>query len=253
VKVKLMDFRYGSVTLNYPYDYYQFLKEIFVYDVYRSYLLKDGDIVLDLGANIGAFTILASRKIGKKGLVIAVEPNRDDYDLLRKNVEINGCDNVTALNIGVSTERETKDITFWGRKFSCNMKPLTEILKDIHIGGTINFIKMDIEGYETSAIKTGMDVFRDADIVSIECHGPNNKLVVDEMLRPLGFTFHSVTTSYLIKCLSRNLIAHPLISIRTVIDTLKNNPGIIYKIFRPDYFGTSYSDVIGSYTRFNLS
>ena len=84
------------------------------FDIYRSHHLRDGDFVLDLGANIGAFTILASRKVGRKGMVIAVEPNKDDYDLMRQNIDANHCKNVIAVNIGASNRQETSDMPVGG-------------------------------------------------------------------------------------------------------------------------------------------
>jgi hypothetical protein len=70
----ISEFKYGRNTIAYPKHYHseeyqQFLREIYFFDVYRSNLLKENDFVLDLGANIGAFSILASKKVGKNGKV----------------------------------------------------------------------------------------------------------------------------------------------------------------------------------------
>ena len=51
--------------------------------------LSEGDVVIDAGANIGCFTLLAARKVGARGIVIAIEPGPNNYKRLKSNVEIN--------------------------------------------------------------------------------------------------------------------------------------------------------------------
>src|SRR4030042_7144688 len=52
-------------------------------------MVKEGDVVLDMGANIGYFTILAARLVGKKGKVYSFEPEPRNYSYLKKNIELN--------------------------------------------------------------------------------------------------------------------------------------------------------------------
>ena len=56
--------------------------------------LKPGDTVVDVGANIGWYTLFASRAVGRDGLVIAFEPDPTNFALLKRNIEANGCRNV---------------------------------------------------------------------------------------------------------------------------------------------------------------
>ena len=58
---------------------------------------RPGDIVLDAGANIGAFTLLAAARVGSAGLVVAVEPEPGNFEALRRNVEANGLRNVALV------------------------------------------------------------------------------------------------------------------------------------------------------------
>src|SRR5579885_1432959 len=67
-----------------------------------DYLLDNitkGDIVLDAGANVGIFSILASRKAHK---VIAIEPDPENYGYLLKNIEANHAENIIPVNIALS-------------------------------------------------------------------------------------------------------------------------------------------------------
>jgi FkbM family methyltransferase len=67
----------------------------------RDYLgpgigLAAGDVVIDVGANIGCFTLFASRRVGPTGRVIAVEPDAETFDRLQHNLRINRVGNVVA-------------------------------------------------------------------------------------------------------------------------------------------------------------
>ncbi len=58
-------------------------------------MLAPGQRVVDVGANVGYFTVLMSRLVGPRGSVVAVEPDRDNLRLLRLNLWLNRCHNVT--------------------------------------------------------------------------------------------------------------------------------------------------------------
>lgn len=131
--------------------------------------IKEGDVVVDLGANLGYYTLLAARLVGKRGRVYAFEPEPINYSLLLKNIEINGYDNIVAMQKAVSdttgTVRLFLDNTDTGahtiyepddkREFiEIESVILDELFKDKK--HPINVIKMDIEGAEMAAL-TGMD------------------------------------------------------------------------------------------------
>ena len=68
---------------------------------YRFQDIRDSDIVLDIGANIGGFSLLASRKAKQ---VFAVEPLF--ADLLRANIEINGIKNIAVMEVALGTGKQ---------------------------------------------------------------------------------------------------------------------------------------------------
>jgi FkbM family methyltransferase len=70
-------------------------------------LVKPGDCVLDVGANIGLYSLALSRAVGASGCVIAVEPDPDNRALLRRNLEANGCSNVTIIEEALGDESRT--------------------------------------------------------------------------------------------------------------------------------------------------
>lgn len=64
--------------------------------------IKENDIVLDIGANIGYYTLLFARQVGTKGKVYAFEPEPNNFSLLAKNVLINKYENVIYIDKAVS-------------------------------------------------------------------------------------------------------------------------------------------------------
>ncbi|HET7099688.1 MAG TPA: FkbM family methyltransferase [Terriglobia bacterium] len=56
--------------------------------------LKPGDVALDIGANVGLYTVLLARAVGAEGLVIACEPSGQNYSHLEENLKLNGLANV---------------------------------------------------------------------------------------------------------------------------------------------------------------
>ena len=70
-------------------------------------ILKPGDTFIDVGANIGWFTLIASREVGEEGRVIAFEPDPESFDILRRNVTVNKCPNVILEKDALSNKRGT--------------------------------------------------------------------------------------------------------------------------------------------------
>ncbi len=66
-----------------------------------------GDVVVDVGANVGYFTLIASQLVGDTGQVWAFEPDPDAFDLLRRNVELNGYKNVNLVPKALGAEPGT--------------------------------------------------------------------------------------------------------------------------------------------------
>ena len=67
-------------------------------------VIKKGDVVVDLGANIGYFTLLAAKLVGKDGKVFSFEPEPKNYNYLKKNIELNNYSNVFAFQKAVSNK-----------------------------------------------------------------------------------------------------------------------------------------------------
>jgi FkbM family methyltransferase len=72
--------------------------------------LRPGDVVVDVGANIGYYTLLGARLVGESGRVYAFEPDPASFEILARNVRLNGLDNVVLEQKAVSKEAGTLEL-----------------------------------------------------------------------------------------------------------------------------------------------
>ena len=72
-------------------------------DVLRT-LVRPGDSVFDIGANIGFYAVLFSRWVGPTGRVFAYEPDPSNLALLRRNLKFNRCENTVVREIALSNK-----------------------------------------------------------------------------------------------------------------------------------------------------
>jgi FkbM family methyltransferase len=141
-----------------------------VYEPFETELVKKeirkGDVVLDVGANIGYYTLIFAKLVGENGKVFAFEPDPSNFALLKKNVEINGYKNITLVQKAVSnktgktklylSDRNLGDHRIYdshdGRRcIEIDAIRLDDYFKNYN--GKIDFIKMDIQGAEGGAIQ----------------------------------------------------------------------------------------------------
>ena len=127
--------------------------------------VREGDTVIDIGANFGSFAIVAARKVGPAGRVIAFEPNPDVCERLTRNVAINALGNIAVRNEAVGGEdgeivlllqkRSSLTTTFStiDQRVSEGTRPITvkataiaSILRTV--GGPVALLKIDCEGAE---------------------------------------------------------------------------------------------------------
>lgn len=129
--------------------------------------LRPGDTVVDVGANIGYYSLLASRLVGAGGRVVAVEASPSIFKALERNLLLNRCGNVRALNLAVSDRAErvevyrgpdgnrgmTSIVMQEGLSFEATIdaKTLPQILRDDEVARTRIF-KIDVEGAEWSVV-----------------------------------------------------------------------------------------------------
>ena len=145
------------------------------------HLLRDEDMFMDIGSNIGSYTILASGAIRCRS--IAIEPIPSTYEHLKNNIAVNRMeDRVEALNIGLGSKHSTLLITNTqdtvnhvavdGEKDTTevSVQTLDGILKSCTCP---LLIKIDVEGFETEVLLGGKNTLNNPDLkaVIIELNG----------------------------------------------------------------------------------
>lgn len=144
-------------------------------------LVKKGDTVLDLGANIGYWTCLLADLVGETGRVFAFEPSPDNFQLLKKNVEMNGYKNVTLEQKAVANDNY-KTLLYLskgsmdGRIYRPpnENRPTVEIevvrLDDYfkNMDVKFDFIKSNVQGADFAALKGMSQVLKKSENVKIE-------------------------------------------------------------------------------------
>lgn len=134
-------------------------------------IVKDGNNVLDIGANIGYYSLIFSKLVGARGRVFAFEPDPENFNLLKKNIAVNQCKNVALEQKAISDKggkirlymhgsnkagHRTYDSRDGCRSIEVEAISVDDYFKNFN--KKVDFIKMDIEGAEWLALK-GMKSF----------------------------------------------------------------------------------------------
>ncbi len=136
--------------------------------------LQEGMTVIDIGAHHGFYTLLASKKIGPVGRVIAFEPSPRELAKLKLHLSINHCQNVEVVEVALGAEKGKVNMFVCLEHSGLNSLRLpnadtkaTEVeieqirlddyLKEKQIQ-KVDFVKMDVEGGELAVLKGAKDI-----------------------------------------------------------------------------------------------
>jgi FkbM family methyltransferase len=161
-------------------------------DIIERFLPKDSDIVVDIGAHIGLYTIISSKRVGFNGRVVAIEAHPGNFEILNRNIHLNNLANVIALNYAAYSREEklklylpsgesgfTKYNTIMP-KFSKRDEKFVEVTAEtldklLQSNGirVVNWIKIDVEGAEFEVLKGAHNVLSESKEIAllIELHG----------------------------------------------------------------------------------
>ena len=182
--------------------------------------VQAGDVVLDVGANIGYYTAMLARRVGDTGKVYALEPEPRNYELLTRNIGLNG--------IGAIVEPyqlAASDAQAVGRLYvspysnlhsflpdtsheatgrdddAFTEVPMTDLSSFVQGKRPVDMLRMDIEGYEVEVISGLEPAIRDgsyAGKIVFECHFPRYDDQSHSMRGPLEMLFgHGYHARYL--------------------------------------------------------
>jgi FkbM family methyltransferase len=155
------------------------------------HFLRKEDLFLDVGANIGSYTVLASGAVGAE--TICFEPVPDTFQHLLDNIYLNRLvERVTSLNVAVGAEagdiemmadRDTVNRVVSGEGYSgVKVKVPVVTLDEIVAGRMPKLIKIDVEGFETLVLSGAANMLADTrlEAVLIELNGSGEAYGYDE-------------------------------------------------------------------------
>src|SRR5919109_1742357 len=85
-------------------------------DIIDHFIPNERDFVVDVGAHIGLYTIIASKRVGPKGKVIAIEVDPNNFEILKRNIEFNNLTNVIELNYAAYSKEKRMKLYLVGER-----------------------------------------------------------------------------------------------------------------------------------------
>ncbi len=191
-----------------------------VYEPYESALFRDtitpGMTIVDIGANIGYYTVIAAGRTGEVGRVIAFEPAPENYATLQKTISANNFPHVDIHQMAIADKKGTLSLNLYesnkgkhslvkgsdeAKGFSTSVQVETTTLDAFlmeHGITNVDVIKMDIEGAESLALEGMRETLRKARYMFMEFtpsairkvgHDPKDVLM---QMRESGFTIYAI-------------------------------------------------------------
>lgn len=153
---------------------------------YLISVLKEGDIFLDIGSNIGLFSLLISERVGDTGKVLSYEPSPSTFLRLKENIVLNNFNNIEARNLGLSNQTgklilhtSQNGYDAWNsfapseddkleKEILVPVSTLDKELENINLS-QIKAVKIDVEGWEKHVLLGGEVFFKEFNpIVMVE-------------------------------------------------------------------------------------
>jgi FkbM family methyltransferase len=164
-------------------------------------VLREGDRSIDAGANVGHLTLVASRRVGSNGNVIAIEAHPEIFNYLEGNVALNRALNVRAIQCALGTE--AGEVAFTSRRSDDQnyissdggVRVPMRALDDIVELGETRLLKLDVEGYELPVLRGALRTLSDTQIVYCELTKDNCRRFgyepeeIERLLLDRGFVF----------------------------------------------------------------
>jgi len=204
------------------------LIDIYDHEIYeKHYALERGDVVFDVGSNLGYFTLKAAKRVGYEGLVISAEPDPHNFRALLRNICVNGYKRVLPVNAALcNTDGE---IEFFACKYCGGISSMfkgkmSERLQvrayefdtlvkrlDIH---RVDLVKVDVEGAEVEVIKGTYEALKKRivkNLVIAAYHVPKNiRLTIVETLKDANYRVFLTKDGYIYASSNINVSLHKL-------------------------------------------
>lgn len=143
-----------------------------------------GELIIDVGANLGYYAVLFAQLGTRRHTVLAFEPEPYNYQLLTRNVELNGAGNVRAFRLALGETSEQRDLVMYkasnrgrhslldlhaGSRTSVDVRSLDGVLEEHGLSrAAIRLLKLDVEGYEFFVLKGAEAAVRRCQYIVLE-------------------------------------------------------------------------------------
>jgi len=196
----------GVARLTYYFGYH----EPAIFRFLDSFL-KSGMVYFDIGANIGLYSLFASKRVGKNGKIFSFEPQFETYNRFLQNIELNNFQNIYAINKGVGDsdgsftiiQNEDSAKSYITKSLSEeNELPKVEVINlDKFLTknnlSKIDYLKIDVEGFEYNVLLGCYSLLKNnpPKIIQIELYAnflKRNRTSISEVktyLNSLGYVF----------------------------------------------------------------
>lgn len=163
-------------------------------NIVKSYL-KPGMVCIDVGANVGVYSVLAAHKIGESGVVYAFEPVLGIYEVLAKNSML--YKSIRPFNFGLHNKKDIvqyKNIQCCGSEVKLNVIVGDEFLQDVE---KVDFIKIDVDGAEPGVVEGLQNLISRSPKVLMVCELSNKHYKIAgftetqffDLVEKLGFAY----------------------------------------------------------------
>lgn len=185
---------------------------------YLEKLVTKGNVCVDIGANVGYYSVQLSRLVGKEGRVHAIEPVPLFANIFLRNTKKFALNNITLHQTALGGENKkiqmgtpvidgvfrhgltrvldenAKDNL---QTFEAEMRIPDELFSGFD---RIDFVKCDVEGYEVHLFPHMLNTLKkQKPVLQIEISSPENRRQLINMLKPLGYVAHGLVDSKLTK------------------------------------------------------
>lgn len=187
------------------------IREIYLWKVYESLrAVKEGDIVIDIGASVGTFSLKAAHQ--KAARIIAVEPHPENFKMLNRNIESNHllCSIAGVQPIPIALGQTSGEVKLYTSEYPgshsiagwidpskfimVNMWTLDELLDHLKIS-KVNFIKIDVEGAAHYVLQGATETLKqDLHLGIAVYHRDSERIGVLKILDENGFEYRGYTT-----------------------------------------------------------
>jgi FkbM family methyltransferase len=181
--------------------------------IWLSEHVREGDVVYDIGANIGFFALLCGKLTGEIGQIEAFEPNPICANACRRNMNLNGFSHVQVHEIALSNSEGNVSFTFpehstalgkiaknesqgeEGPAFAVRTATLDNYISGNNLRPP-NLLIIDVEGHEIEVLKGAHNTIKEyRPIINCEVHWLGDAFIkyFKEMLQPLGYQLENIT------------------------------------------------------------